>query len=228
MMIGILAGMGPHSTAPFIQAVIDQCQKIFGASLDEEFPRMMILSLPTPFYIDRSIDHNKMKDIIIGGLQQLESTGVDFISMPCNSAHAYYDELASSINIPLLNIISITLSNLRESGRTTLLCTRGTMDSGLYQDGFERANLDFHFRKDWQDRIDQMISLIKAGDIKHGAANIWSGILKDLEHDKVHQAVIACTDINAVLPFVRTGINLVDSSEALAVATVQKYIEGTR
>ena len=49
-LIGILAGMGPRSTAPFIDAVIDQCQQQYGASLDEEFPRMMILSLPTPFY----------------------------------------------------------------------------------------------------------------------------------------------------------------------------------
>jgi aspartate racemase len=60
-MIGILAGMGPRSTAPFIDAVVDQCQVIYGASLDEEFPKMMILSLPTPFYVDRPIDHEEMK-----------------------------------------------------------------------------------------------------------------------------------------------------------------------
>ena len=111
-MIGILAGMGPRSTALFIDAVVDQCQKIYGASLDEEFPKMMILSLPTPFYVDRSIDHDKMKETIIGGLRQLELTGVDFTAMPCNSAHVYYDDLAASIEIPLLNIISETLCNL--------------------------------------------------------------------------------------------------------------------
>ena len=67
-MIGILAGMGPRSTAPFIDSVVDQCQEIYGASLDEEFPKMMILSLPTPFFVDRPIDHKEMKRTIIGGL----------------------------------------------------------------------------------------------------------------------------------------------------------------
>ncbi len=26
-LIGILAGMGPHSTAPFISMVVDECQR---------------------------------------------------------------------------------------------------------------------------------------------------------------------------------------------------------
>jgi len=30
-MIGILAGMGPKSTGPFVDKVVEQCQKIYGA-----------------------------------------------------------------------------------------------------------------------------------------------------------------------------------------------------
>ncbi len=56
---------------------------------------MMIYSLPTPFYIDRPINHELMKETIIDGLQKLESTGVNFIAMPCNSAHIYFKELKS-------------------------------------------------------------------------------------------------------------------------------------
>ncbi len=29
-MIGILSGMGPKSTRPFVDKVVDQCQKIYG------------------------------------------------------------------------------------------------------------------------------------------------------------------------------------------------------
>jgi aspartate racemase len=57
--IGILAGMGPRSTAPFIDLIITQCRIQYGAKLDEEFPHMMIYSLPTPFYVDRPIDHDE-------------------------------------------------------------------------------------------------------------------------------------------------------------------------
>lgn len=60
-MIGILAGMGPKSTSPFIDKVIDYCQKLYGASNDIDYPHMMIYSCPTAFYADRPIDHDEMK-----------------------------------------------------------------------------------------------------------------------------------------------------------------------
>lgn len=49
-LIGILAGMGPRSTAPFVDLVIDECQSQYGATFDIDFPRMLILSQPTPFF----------------------------------------------------------------------------------------------------------------------------------------------------------------------------------
>ena len=91
--IGILAGMGPRSTAPFIDLVISECQKQYGASYDEDFPHMLIYSLPTPFYVDKPIDHKKMKETLCNGLRKLENCGVDFIAMPSNSPHAYFDDL---------------------------------------------------------------------------------------------------------------------------------------
>ena len=60
-MIGILAGMGPKSTGPFVDTVVARCQTIYGAKYDMDFPHMMIYSCPTPFYMDRPIDHEAMK-----------------------------------------------------------------------------------------------------------------------------------------------------------------------
>ncbi len=102
---------------------------------------------------------------------------MDFIAMPCNSAHEYYDDLASSIKVPLLNIISETLSLLNDSVRTTLLGTQGTMDSGLYQSGFERSNLEFYFNDEWQSTVNQLISLIKSGGVEKGANLQWRELL---------------------------------------------------
>ena len=223
-LVGILAGMGPRSTAPFVDAIVSQCQRIYDAKLDEEFPRMMILSLPTPFYVDRPIDHDRMKAAIIDGLRQLESIGVDFIAMPCNAAHIYFDELRCSITVPLLNIVDETLASLKDLGRTTLLGTRGTLESNLYQDGFHRAGLEFVFDQGWQDLIDQTISLIKSGDSQSGGASTWNELLSHLVDAEVQQAVIACTDLNVVLDPKAYCLQFVDSSDCLAAATVNRYL----
>jgi len=38
--IGILAGMGPRSTAPFLELVLDQCQIQYGAKYDIDYPHI--------------------------------------------------------------------------------------------------------------------------------------------------------------------------------------------
>ena len=63
--------MGPRSTAPFVDMVVDECQRQYGARDDLDFPPMLIYSLPTPFYIDRPIDHVAMQAVIGAGLRKL-------------------------------------------------------------------------------------------------------------------------------------------------------------
>lgn len=94
-MNGILAGMGPKSTGPFVDKVVDQCQKIYEAINDVDFPHMMIYSCPTPLYIDKPLNHNDMEMAIIKRARRLEKTEVDFIAIPCNTAHIYFNQIRS-------------------------------------------------------------------------------------------------------------------------------------
>ena len=55
--VGILAGMGPRSTGPFLDLVVTACQQLYGARHDIDFPRLMVCSQPAPFYEDRPVDH---------------------------------------------------------------------------------------------------------------------------------------------------------------------------
>ena len=96
-LIGILAGMGPKSTGPFVDQVVAVFQSMTGAKNDIDFPSMMIYSLPTPFYVDRPIDHVLMEKTICSGLKKLEACGVSFVAMPCNTAHLYFSQLRQCI-----------------------------------------------------------------------------------------------------------------------------------
>ncbi len=50
-----------------------------------------------------------LRAAIQAGLQELAGTGVAFVAMPCNTAHIYYDDLAASIDVPLLNMVDEAL-----------------------------------------------------------------------------------------------------------------------
>ncbi|EJP88009.1 aspartate/glutamate racemase family protein [Bacillus cereus] len=216
-MIGILAGMGPKSTGPFVDTVVARCQTIYGAKHDMDFPHMMIYSCPTPFYMDRPIDHAAMKKAIIEGAQRLESTGVDFIAMPCNTAHLYFEELQRSITIPILNIVDETLKAIPENTkRVALLATEATVQAGIYQDGITKRNIEYIHNEQWQEMINQIITCIKGGEIEE-ARKLWSLLVLQLK-DEVDTAIIACTDLNVVV-----SEDFVDSAQCLAKAVVRTY-----
>ena len=226
-IIGILAGMGPRSTAPFIDQVIDECQKQYNASLDEEFPKMMIYSLPTPFYIDRPMDHELMKKTIAEGLKKLESTDVQFIAMPCNSAHIYIEDLVKSINIPLLNIVEETLNQLpTDKLRISLFATTTTFNSQIYQKGITEKGHQFVFREQWQEQLNELIKNIKAQKDNPLNQELWSKLLKEAEQDADY-IIIACTDLNAVTDRINTSVKIIDSSQCLAHSVVKKYLDQT-
>jgi aspartate racemase len=224
-IIGILAGMGPRSTAPFIDLVIDQCQTQYGAKDDDEFPKMMIYSLPTPFYIDRPINHELMKKTIIEGLQRLESTGVSFIAMPCNSAHIYFEELREAINVPLLNIVEETVKKLPiASQKVTLFSTSSTFLSTIYQKAIIDGGHEFIFKDKWQAKLNKLIQNIKVDKDNQKNTYIWNELMEEVKSESIENIVIACTDLNVVLGKAPTSINIIDSSKCLAEAAVNKYL----
>ncbi|MDM5372606.1 aspartate/glutamate racemase family protein [Bacillus cereus] len=217
-MIGILAGMGPKSTGPFVDTVVAGCQTIYGAKHDMDFPHMMIYSCPTPFYMDRPIDHEAMKKAIIEGAQKLESTGASFIAMPCNTAHLYFEELQRSLSIPILNIVDETLQAIPETAkRVALLATEATVQAGIYQDGIAKRNIEYIHYEKWQESINQIITCIKSGEIEE-ARELWNTLVLQLR-EEVDTAIIACTDLNVV-----ASEDFVDSSQCLAKAVVRMYL----
>ncbi|HDX9651100.1 MULTISPECIES: aspartate/glutamate racemase family protein [Bacillus] len=221
-MIGILAGMGPKSTGPFVDTVVAKCQTIYGAKHDMDFPHMMIYSCPTPFYMDRPIDHEAMKKAIIEGAQKLESTGVEFIAMPCNTAHLYFEELQHSLSIPILNIVDETLQTIPENiKRVTLLATEATIQAGIYQDGIAKRNIEYIHNEQWQESINQIITCIKGGEIEE-ARKLWSALVLQLK-DEIDTAIIACTDLNVV-----ASEDFVDSAQCLAEGVVEMYAKNIR
>ncbi len=225
-VIGILAGMGPRSTTPFLEMVLDECQGQYGASFDIDYPKMVVVSLPTPFYPGQPLNHREMEDAILAGLVDLAATGVDFIAMPCNTAHLYYEKLRQSINIPLLNIVEETIRSIPAvCKRPALLATGATVQSGIYQKGLKLAGKSALWCEEWQSSIDRLLGSIKqAGDTKVDEAEM-ACLLEMAAKGGADAALIACTDLTSVVLRCNTALPIIDSAQCLARATVKTYLE---
>lgn len=224
-LLGILGGMGPRSTSPFLELVLDECQKQYGAVYDEDYPPIMIYSLPTPFYVDKPIEHVLMEETIIKGLRKLESTGVTSIAMPCNSAHIYFSKLEKAVTVPLLNVIEETAKHLpEEPTKITLFATSVTFEAMIYQKKIEALGHDFIFKKEWQGAINEIIKAVKGKKSIKEAVLRWNELIIKVKKEGITHVVVACTDLNVLMNDSRGIMNIVDSSRCLAEAMVRKYL----
>ena len=224
--IGILAGMGPRSTAPFIDLIVAECQRQCGAKNDIDFPPMMIYSLPTPFYVDRPIDHGAMRGTICAGLQRLAAADVAFIAMPCNSAHIYYDQLTRCISVQLLNMVEIAVHAIPTSAsRIALLGTRPTVAAGLYQPAIADGGRECVTHERIQQRVDRLIQTIKTSPDHRPAGAQWNDLMDELVKQHVDTVLIACTDLNVVSTSYRGPMTLVDATHCLAAEIVQEWTQ---
>ncbi len=227
-MIGILAGMGPKSTGPFVDQVVLAFQSLMGAKNDIDFPPMMIYSLPTPFYVDRPIDHVLMEKTICKGLKKLEDCGASFIAMPCNTAHLYFAALEQCIQIPLLNMVQATLTQIPKSAKKiAILGTRATLESQIYQKELQAAHLKLALDPSWQNKVDELILSIKTSSDLDKPLTLWQQLMHVLHKADIDTVISACTDLNAVLQTTRPPFQIVDSSLCLAEAIVKKWEECT-
>jgi aspartate racemase len=70
--------------------------------------------------------------------QQLERSGSTLIAMCCNTAHAAYQEVSASVNVPVINLINETILRVSKSSaqKIALLASEGCVLSGIYQHWF--------------------------------------------------------------------------------------------
>jgi len=218
--------MGPRSTAPFVDMLVNACQRQYGARYDIDFPPMLIYSLPTPFYVDRPIDHAALEAAIGAGLRKLEDAGVAFVAMPCNSAHIYFERLAAGMRVPLLNMADLALGSLPPASHTVaLLATRPTVAARIYQDAIERAGKRLLAGETWQARVDELILAIKTSADRAMAHGRWRDLTADIRAAGADTLLLACTDLNAVSDTVESHLALVDATRCLAEATVRTWRE---
>ena len=112
--VGIVGGFGPYSTLDFERMMFDYCREKFpGMRANEGYPPMITRNCNfIPFIIDGVGKRlNPELLIIMGKLQQDKA---DFIVIPSNTPHIFFDELANSVNVPVLNIVEETVKAVNE------------------------------------------------------------------------------------------------------------------
>lgn len=222
-VIGIMGGMGPEATAELFMRII----RATPAKRDQDHLRIIIDNNPkvpdrTAAILGEGPD--PMPEMLKTG-QVLERAGADFIVIPCNTAHHYFNELTRNLRIPILHMIRLTAEKIhrehREVERAGLLATVGTIRSRIYHNAFEGVGVKILTPSDGlQVQVMEAIyAHIKAGDLE-GGRRLIHGAARQMERIGAQIILCGCTEVSLVLRDGDISVPVVDPLQVLAEASV--------
>jgi aspartate racemase len=151
----------------------------------------------------------------------LQNGGADFLVMPCNTAHAFAQQVAVAVSIPMISIIDEVVSTLTEGIRVGILAADGCLAAGLYQQKLECAGLDFVCLDQYaQTEFMNLIYQIKRQGVNSAVRRTMQRFAQELIDNSADVVIAGCTEVPLSLGQSELSVPLIDSTEILASQAV--------
>jgi aspartate racemase len=222
-LLGIVGGLGPLATVILYEMIVKYTQ----AKTDQEHIDIIIYnhaSVPdrTDFILGKSKENPL--PYMIDDVRKLEEFGADLIIIPCNTAHYFYDQIASSVKIPVINMIreAIIETSNQKISKVGLMATTGTIETKLYQ----KECIDYQIEcvipssKNQELVMDIIYNNVKAGkDINYD--NLLR-IIDEFEQKGCTNVILGCTELSVIEQDKKIKYNFIDAMKVLAIRAIER------
>lgn len=222
-VVGILGGMGPQATVELMRQIVRSTP----AEVEHDHVRILVDSNPhVPGRTAALTGAGPSPGPELARMARgLVGAGADVLAMPCNTAHAFADEIEAAVDVPLLHMIDLAVEAAAASApgidRIGLLATRGTRRTRLYHDRFEAMGFaTIEPDEDGQSVLDELIVKVKTHDPSALDRDALQRLLVDLVERGADVVVAGCTEVPLLLPDTPAA-RVVDPSQVLAEAVVR-------
>ncbi len=219
--LGIIGGMGPAATCDLMEKII----ALTKADCDQD--HIHILADVNTDIPDRTaaILHggaDPVPELVKSG-RRLTAAGAEFLIMPCNTAHYFYDRLREDMTVPVLHMPRLTAGTLAAAGikKAGILATDGTIQSGIYAEALQSRGIEPIY-PDPEDQK-QIMRLIYDGVKARRLAlsDIPVGdILSRLRARGAEKFLLACTELPIAFSRLGLGEDCLDPTRVLAFSAV--------
>ncbi|HQR56446.1 MAG TPA: amino acid racemase [Burkholderiaceae bacterium] len=223
-MLGVIGGMGPLATADFFGKLIVAT----GAERDEENIPTLIHSVPQlpsrPAAILRG-GESPLPALRVAR-DRLLAAGATMLAMPCNTAHHWYDELATDARVPFPHIADAVGAELPpEAQRIGIIATAATLAARIYEDRLDRGIEWLRPDADQFERaVQPAIDAVKRNAPADGG-RMLAPVIVALRERGVSCVILACTELPVALDAIASPLRVhcIDSTAALARACVRTW-----
>jgi aspartate racemase len=232
--LGIVGGLGPDATASFYVNLVNTMLQCYAVQ-----PCIMIHNVPATLTLCTKMSHNHLAEsdktelylLLRNACQALEAAGADFITIPCNTAHLFIDQLRQACTIPILSIIDATQAAIPATmKKVAILATRTTIDSGLYQKSLlKKGMIPILVDDATQNRLSQIILKVVQTLHTDEDRDFMKNIIKDLIKKGCDAIILGCTELPLIVESHETIINSLAALQRSAIQSLtQPIVERTR
>lgn len=226
---GIIGGMGPEATVDLMQRIIANTK----AGDDVDHIRCIVDNNPKiPSRIKAILtDNGENPGPAMAAMgKKLEEYGADFLVIPCNTAHHYYEDVSQAVSIPVIHLIDLVVEQVvaenPEMKKIGILGSTTIVKTKLYQTLFAKRGVEVIYPDDSvQENLFSVIKNVKRGDTGEQTRNTFSDIGAHLQTKDVTLAILGCTELGIIagdLPLAYIDAAEVLAKEVVAVAQNKK------
>ncbi len=223
MKLGIIGGLGPLATAYYYELLT----KMSDVHCDQEHLEIFIHSHPQiPDRTEYIFNHNKENPVhdLINTAQKLQDQGVDYLTIPCTTAHYFYKEISQTIHIPIIHLVNEVCEYLdRKSIQCVgIMATSGTIIAELFQKELDKRGIKYIIPNETLQK-DVMYLIYK---------NIKCGIPIEMERfDNISQylfnkgaeiIILGCTELSLIKKEKHLNKKYLDVLELLSAVALSK------
>ncbi len=210
------------ATAYYLELVV----KMTEAKSDKEHVPMVIFNHPAvPDRTDYILGKSKESplDAIVTIGKTLVNLGVEFIAIPCITAHYFYDDILSRIGIPVINMLKETANYLKANqiDRVGIMATDGTITAGFFTEELEKQEIKVYTPGE---KSQKKIMSIIYDDIKANKPYDIDGfkqVESELREAGAQVIILGCTELSLIKKDGKTGPGFLDAMEVLAIKSIE-------
>ncbi len=219
LLVGVLGGMGPEATVDFMSKVI----ALTPGDDDQDHVRLLVDQNPHVPNRQKALlrDGESPGPVLADMARRLEAGGCDFLVMPCNTAHAFQDDIRSAVKIPFVSIVDATLDAALEADRVGIIATTACVQANVYQSELESRGVRFLLPSDEDtEELTRLSFEIKSGNKGDEIKAAVRGFAEALVDQGVDVIVSGCTEFPLVLGAGDLDVPLLSSTDELAKRTI--------
>lgn len=226
-LVGIIGGTGPEATTYFTSLLVK-----FRGHVKRDQEHIPFLVYNNPQIPDRSKyllygGEHPLPEMIRTGTM-LKKAGATFLVIPCNTAHAFVENLEQSVGLPVMSLVEqtarYTCAKYGKDIKVGLLATTGTVKTNIYQQAFSKVSPKVKVllpEEECQAEVMKACYDIKKFSVDEKSFNLLYKEAHKLIDQGAKVIVLGCTEIPLALTKEKCDFDRVDPMEILAKKVVE-------